>query len=281
MNLFASIRSSIRTVFIRISDRTNSHFAPIQINPMEPPPSSLLQCIDPYLPQNSTPHKKPFVTLTYAQLLDSRIAAAPGIQTKISGPETKSMTHYIRSKHDAIMVGIGTVLADDPKLNCRHEAGKSPRPVVLDPSGKWDYKLSQLHQLVDQNTDDIKALAPYIIVRDDVDIDTKNEKEVSRQGGKYIRLSLLRNRLQNWHLIFDELDKLSISSVMIEGGAQIINDLLLFQKTEAFIHSLIITIGPVYLGEQGVEVSPPKGVIPTDCTWWTGSDCVMCSRIRT
>lgn len=247
---------------------------------MEPPPSSLLQCIDPYLPQNTRLQGKPFVTLTYAQLLDSRIAAAPGTQTKISGLETKSMTHYIRSKHDAIMVGIGTVLADDPKLNCRHEGGKSPRPVVLDPHGKWDYKLSQLCHLVDQNTNDKKALAPYIIVKEDVDIDTKNENEVIRQGGKYIRLSLLQNRLQNWTLIFDCLQKLSISSIMIEGGAQIINDLLLFQSTEAFVDSLIITIGPVYLGEQGVEVSPPNGVIPTDCTWWTGSDCVMCSRIR-
>ncbi|RLV85992.1 25-diamino-6-ribosylamino-4 [Meyerozyma sp. JA9] len=241
---------------------------------MDPPPASLLQCIHPYLP-HTIPHK-PFVTLTYAQSLDSRIAAAPGTQTKISGAATKSMTHYIRSKHDAIMVGIGTVLADDPKLNCRHEGGKSPRPVVLDPHGKWDYKSSQLRQLVDNSTD---ALAPYIIVAAGADIETKNEAEITRQRGKYIRLALSQNRLQNWHLIFDQLDKLSISSVMIEGGAQIINDLLSFQKTEPFVDSLIITIGPVYLGEQGVQVSPPTGVVPTDCSWWTGSDCVMCSRI--
>ena len=53
------------------------------------------------------------------------------------------MTHYIRSKHDGIMVGIGTVLADDPKLNCRFEAENgnisTPRPIILDPTGKWAY----------------------------------------------------------------------------------------------------------------------------------------------
>jgi 3,4-dihydroxy 2-butanone 4-phosphate synthase/GTP cyclohydrolase II len=75
---------------------------------------------------------RPFVTLTYAQSLDGSIAAAPGQGIAISGSESMSMTHELRAAHDAILVGIGTVLADDPRLNVRHVNGSHPRPVVLD-----------------------------------------------------------------------------------------------------------------------------------------------------
>ena len=133
-----------------------------------PLPESLIPFLDPYLPNikvtttNNESLKRPFVTLTYAQSLDSKIAAQPGTQTKLSHLETKTMTHYLRSKHDAILVGIGTILADDPKLNCRYifESVKPNeqrilhqiRPVVIDPHGKWQYHQSQLCQICQPST---------------------------------------------------------------------------------------------------------------------------------
>ncbi|ROW09585.1 hypothetical protein VMCG_02536 [Cytospora schulzeri] len=65
------------------------------------------------------------------------LATSPGARTAISGSPTKAMTHFLRSRHDAILVGVGTAVADDPGLNCRLEVemggGHQPRPVVLDP----------------------------------------------------------------------------------------------------------------------------------------------------
>lgn len=75
---------------------------------------------------------RPFVTLTWAQGFDGSIAAAPGTRTAISGSESLALTHRLRAAHDAILVGVGTVLADDPSLTVRYAEGADPRPVVLD-----------------------------------------------------------------------------------------------------------------------------------------------------
>lgn len=78
------------------------------------------------------PAGRPFVTLSWAQTLDGSIAAKRGERLRISGPESMVMTHGLRSRHDAILVGINTVLADDPRLSVRLVEGPSPRPIVLD-----------------------------------------------------------------------------------------------------------------------------------------------------
>ena len=77
-------------------------------------------------------HGRPLVTLTYAQSLDGSIAARPGHPLTISCTESQTFTHSLRAAHDAILVGIGTVLADNPRLNVRLVAGQNPQPVVLD-----------------------------------------------------------------------------------------------------------------------------------------------------
>ena len=99
---------------------------------------------------NSRKPSLPFVTLTYAQSLDSMISLAPGLRTNLSGPETKSMTHYLRLHHDAILVGVGTAIPDDPGLNCRYPGATfktQPRPVVVDPQGRWSVDGSKVETL--------------------------------------------------------------------------------------------------------------------------------------
>ena len=75
---------------------------------------------------------RPFVTLTYAQSLDGSIARVPGKRLQLSGPEAQAMTHRLRAVNDAILVGIGTVLADNPRLTVRLAEGSDPQPVILD-----------------------------------------------------------------------------------------------------------------------------------------------------
>jgi 3,4-dihydroxy 2-butanone 4-phosphate synthase/GTP cyclohydrolase II len=79
----------------------------------------------------------PFTTLTYAQCLDGSIAgASTREQVRISGAASMVMTHQIRAMHDGILVGVGTVLADDPLLSVRLASGRDPRPCVVDPHAR-------------------------------------------------------------------------------------------------------------------------------------------------
>lgn len=75
---------------------------------------------------------RPFVALKAATTLDGRVADAQGQSKWITGPDARNAGHHLRNTHDAILVGSGTLLADDPSLSCRIPGGRNPVPVVLD-----------------------------------------------------------------------------------------------------------------------------------------------------
>ncbi|KAG7878643.1 hypothetical protein KL935_003855 [Ogataea polymorpha] len=265
--------------------------------PLPPLTESLVHFLDPYLPRkvpiaslnrSDTDENLPFITLTFAQSIDSRISSSPGVRTSISHLETKTMTHYLRSKHDAILVGIGTFLADDPSLNCRFKINDDDpnhliRPVIIDPTFKLGpfYENSKLRQAYLEK----KGLPPIVLVKLST-INSNPEIESFCLHHDIVLLPLDNEsapRFQ-WMVVFRELKKRSIRSVMVEGGASVINSLLLSRDSSSgkpLINSLIITIGPVFLGKSGVEVSPCKELHLTDVSWWTGvQDSVVCGHLN-
>lgn len=249
-------------------------------------PATDAQKLTPYLPRpDATAANSPFVTLTFATSLDSSLSLAPGTRTRLSGPESKAMTHYLRSRHDAICVGVGTALADDPALNCRIAGCESqPRPIVLDPRGRWGVSAGSK---VLETARAGRGKAPLVLtgVRDRL----AYADVLEGTGGKVICVGVDDRGRFNWREVFEALGREGIRSVMVEGGAVVINSLL-DSANHHLIDSVIVTIAPTWLGQGGVVVSPERvhegrNPIPaarlSDVSWNPlGEDVVLCGRLR-
>jgi 2,5-diamino-6-(ribosylamino)-4(3H)-pyrimidinone 5'-phosphate reductase len=194
--------------------------------------SSAFHALEGYLPKPSdnatsaNPNNLPHVTLTYAQSLDSKISLHPNTRTNISGPETKAMTHYLRTRHDAIMVGVGTANADDPGLNSRYSSDEilpklesQPRPIILDSTMRWQpTSRSKVLELAKRGL----GKAPWWIVNNGEV--AKNQDRVRMLRG--VGGDVIEVRPRDWNSILSRLAAHGIRSLMVEGGAEIINGLL-------------------------------------------------------
>ncbi|TEA11479.1 2,5-diamino-6-ribosylamino-4(3H)-pyrimidinone 5'-phosphate reductase [Colletotrichum sidae] len=206
--------------------------------------------------QSAMSRSRPFVTLTFATSMDSSLSLAPGVRTRLSGPESKAMTHHLRRYHAAILVGVGTVIADDPGLNCRIEGAgldAQPRPIVLDPNGRWDFtESSKVFDIARAG----KGLAPFIFTRPEV-IKPERKALLEAHGGKFVDVGIQSDSRFGWLSILSSLQSEGLYSVMIEGGGHVINSLL-HPKHQDFVDSVIVTIAPTWLGRGGVVVSPDR-----------------------
>jgi 2,5-diamino-6-(ribosylamino)-4(3H)-pyrimidinone 5'-phosphate reductase len=264
-------------------------------------PASSRSLLEPHLPPKDerNPDGFLFTTLTFATSLDSSLALSPNTPTALSGPQSKAMTHYLRSRHDAILIGVGTAVADNPTLNCRIEGvggygGKGlegqPRPVIIDPTARWDFsEKSKMFTLASEG----RARAPYIITGLE-NPPTDKKAILDRYGGKFITLKPSTtdtgDHRIDWKDILRALAAEGLTSVMIEGGRAVINSLLLPQYLPD-ISSVIITIAPTWLGEGGAVVSPPRrldesgnpiAAVRLRAVEWHpfGEDVVLCGKVK-
>jgi 2,5-diamino-6-(ribosylamino)-4(3H)-pyrimidinone 5'-phosphate reductase len=241
--------------------------------------------LDPYLPESAQtqtptstrtakPLSLPFVTLTYACSLDGMIALAPGVRTSLSGPETKSMTHYLRLKHDAILVGAGTAVADAPSLNCRYPGAgleEQPRPVIVDPKGRWEVEGSAVAKLAAEG----RGKEPWVV----------SSAGDGVGGAKVLVVKESEEGGLEWEEVLRALKAEGVGSVMIEGGATVINALL---AKPHLVDSVIVTIAPTWLGQGGLAASPAGAVVNgqrvnaaslLETSWRQfGADAVLCGR---
>lgn len=210
--------------------------------------SGVIPVIDSYLDTGllgATPKVR--MTVTYAQSIDGRISAGRGLRTKLSGPHSHTMTHYLRTKHDAILVGRGTAEADDPKLNCRYPGSTSqPQPIILDSSFSW--QISRSNAIV-QTAMHGTGKAPWILCKRYVQ--DERIKLLDEIGGRVVQLDDL-----SWQSILEYLGSQGIDSLMVEGGAKVIDSAL----QSALATNVIVTIAPAFLGHSGVDVAPARRV---------------------
>lgn len=176
---------------------------------------------------------RPFVTLSYAQSLDGCISARAGEALALSGAQSLTLTHQLRASHDAILVGIGTVLSDNPQLTVRRVRGNNPRPIVVD---------SRLRLPLDCKLLNNNSRGPLIVTRQKPD--PKRRKALERAGAEVMSLPANARGQVNLAAMLNRLAEIGIKSLMVEGGARIITNFLL----ERLADYIVLTVAPVLVG---------------------------------
>jgi len=176
---------------------------------------------------------RPFVIVSYAQTVDGSIAMRNRHPIRLSSPPSMRLTHRIRACCDTILVGIGTVLADDPSLTVRLVEGKNPQPVVLDTQLR-----TPLHSRLVQRSD----LQTWII---NGCSDGHQKIGALRQAGAApIACRLAADGRVDLAELMTLLADRHVNSVMVEGGAEVITSFMLLQLVDQFI----ITVSPKLAG---------------------------------
>ncbi len=176
---------------------------------------------------------RPLVTLSYAQSLDGCIALERGHPTAISGPESLRMTHQLRAAQDAVLVGVGTVLADNPRLTVRLAAGADPRPVVLDPGLRIPLDAALLQE---------RTREPWIVAAPGAD--AEKCRRLESLGARVWEAQVDRQGWIDLDSLLDLLGQRGVERLMVEGGARVIASFL----QEGQVDLLVLTIAPVFLG---------------------------------
>lgn len=171
--------------------------------------------------------ERPQVTLCYAQSWDGSITTQPGVTLALSSDAGMRLTHQMRSLHDGILVGINTVLADDPRLNVREWSGDDPQPIVMDSQ----LRMPATSQLCRNGKQRCWVL-------------TTPEAASERSDCELIVVPSDQAGHVDLQAALEALYARGIRSVMVEGGAEVIGAFLESRLADA----IVLTVAPVLVG---------------------------------
>ncbi len=213
---------------------------------------------------------RPYVTAKWALSLGGQSAARTGKSLYMTGAAAREEAHRLRATSDAVLVGIGTALADDPQLTVRDVPGQSPLRVVLDSAGRLPLSSRLLH--AEGRT--------VLYVGDDIDEERlkalSDLAEVVRLG-QGPRLSLTA--------VLDDLGRRDVTSLLVEGGATVHGaffDQGLVDRVAVFVAPLVLggREAPPGVAGLGAE-SPAKGLRLIGGTWRVlGEDTYFTARVE-
>jgi GTP cyclohydrolase II len=174
---------------------------------------------------------RPFVALKYAQTLDGRIATSTGDSKWISGEAERQVSHALRAACDAVLVGVGTVVRDDPELTVRMVSGASPMRAVLDTSLRIPSEAKILGP----------AAATTVITTEHSD---PNRRATLREQGVRVEVVEEHEGRVSLRAALATLRASGTESVLVEGGSEVITGLL----AAGLVDRIIVGVAPVVIG---------------------------------
>ena len=215
----------------------------------------------------------PFITLKIAQSLDGRIATRQGSSRWISSPASLRLAHRWRALHDAVMVGVDTVIADNPSLTVRLVRGKNPLRLVLDSHLRIPLE-SRI--LVDRH------VTRTIVVTTDR-ADPHQRKEVQDRGARVLTVQSNPNGQVDLLAALRRLAGEGITSILVEGGGKLSTSFVkawLVDQLLLVIGSKIIGTGIEAMGDLGISDMNEAVRLSIDKIRRVGDDLIVMARIR-
>ena len=190
--------------------------------------------------------KRPFVILKLASTLDGKIAAYTGDSKWIGSPAQRKHAHLLRAKADGILVGIETVLKDNPSLNVRltNKKNVDPIPIVLD---------SKLRIPLDSNL--LKIHKKVIIATSDKSKPRKLS-QLQNLGATILYIKLDKNGQLNLRDLTRKLGRHEIMSVLIEGGSKVAASAL----KSKIVDKVVFFYAPKIVGAEGISMVGELGI---------------------
>lgn len=210
----------------------------------------------------------PYVALKYAMTLDGKIATKTGASKWITGEKARAHVQQLRNYYSGIMVGIGTVLQDDPQLTCRIPEGRNPVRIVCD---------SALRIPLDRTLCKTAAEIPTIVACG-ADASEGKQAELERLG-----ITVLRTEGEDGKVglqsLMKQLGERKLDSILLEGGSGLAGGALdagIVQKVYAYIAPKIFggkAPGPV--SGQGAALPGQGAALKLDRVQWFGEDLLL------
>jgi len=193
----------------------------------------------------AAPTDRPFITISYAQSLDGSIALGDGRPLALSSPPSLFRTHALRARHDGLLVGIGTILADDPQLTVRHAAGPNPQPIVLD----TDLRTPRAARLF------AHPRPPWFVAGRPVA--PARRAPLAGVGAQVFEVDRGPEGDVDLRAALGLLAQHGLRSVLVEGGARVMRSFL----AERLVDWIVITLAPVFVAGKPA-LATGEGLLP-------------------
>lgn len=187
----------------------------------------------------------PFVTLKLAASLDGRIATATGDSKWVTGPEARTYVHRLRNECDAVLVGSGTVLADDPQLTCRLPGGRDPLRVVLDRRLRTPVGARLVNQREPEKT---------VLVTGD-GVPASRRKRMEDLGIQVWSFPVRQGRI-SFRRVLRKLARTGVLSVLMEGGGVTASRAI----AEKMVDKVLCFYAPKFIGAEGLPMMGDLGI---------------------
>jgi riboflavin-specific deaminase-like protein len=180
--------------------------------------------------------ERPSVTVKFAQTLDGRIATASGDGARrISGSDSLQLAHQLRADHQAILVGVGTVIADDPLLTVRLVPGNNPVRIVVDSNARVPLSAALLNDGTPGST---------LIAHTDK-APAERLEALQRLGAQTLCVPADDDGRVDLAALLGTLRERGVETLMVEGGAKITTQLLRLE----LVDRLVVCVAPKIVGE--------------------------------